>query len=45
MACNPSTGEVEAGEWRVRGQPGLHREALPQNTKGYDVCGSGVAFA
>jgi hypothetical protein len=42
-ACDPSTGEAEAGrflslrpawstEW-VPGQPGLHRETLPRKTK------------
>jgi hypothetical protein len=24
--CNPSTQEVEAGGWRMQGQPGLHSE-------------------
>lgn len=27
-ACNPSTPEAEAGEWRVPDQPGLHSEIL-----------------
>jgi hypothetical protein len=29
-ACNPSPREAEAGGLRVRGQPGLQRETLPQ---------------
>jgi hypothetical protein len=31
--CNPSTWEVEAGGWRVQGQPELQRETLPQKAK------------
>jgi hypothetical protein len=30
LTCNPSTQEVEAGESRVPGQTGLHREILSQ---------------
>jgi hypothetical protein len=31
--CNPSTPENEAESLRIRGQPGLHNETLPQEKK------------
>jgi hypothetical protein len=41
-ACNPSTQEAEAGDLRVRGQPGLHSGILIQ-TKDLS-CGSFICF-
>jgi hypothetical protein len=32
--CNPSTGETEAGEPLVGGQPGLHSKNLSQKERG-----------
>jgi hypothetical protein len=32
-ACNPSIWEVEAGEWLLQGQPGLHSKTMPQKNK------------
>jgi hypothetical protein len=31
-ACIPRVQEAEAGEQQVQGQPGTHRETLPQKT-------------
>jgi hypothetical protein len=32
-ACNPDTGETEAGGSRISGKPELHRETLSQKKK------------
>jgi hypothetical protein len=39
-ACNPSTGDAEAGGSGVQGQPGLNNEILSQKTKVKMIMGS-----
>lgn len=29
LACNPSTSEIEAGEWEVQDNPKLHKHSRP----------------
>lgn len=38
LACKPSTGEPEAGEWQIQGQPVLHSEIMPKKRKKQKAC-------